>query len=92
MLAKKIIRPGNLVEIKYEEFIKQPVEFLRELYKGLNLPGIEESLPLMESYFGNNQPGTRIPYQILPETYQLVNHYAGDIVLKLGYQLVESPQ
>lgn len=91
MIAKESISPGNLVEIKYEEFLKQPVEILRGLYSSLNIPGIEEALPLMESYLENNHPDTRIPYKIAPETFRLVNEYAGDIVKKLGYQIVESP-
>jgi hypothetical protein len=46
----------------------------------------------MELYLENNHPDTRVPYQIAPETYRLVNEYAVDIVRKLGYQIVESPQ
>ena len=92
MNAKESIKPANLMEIRYEEFIKQPVEILRYIYTRFNIPGIEEALPRMESYLGNNHPDTRIPYQIAPETYRLVNEYAGDIVGKLGYQIVESPQ
>jgi hypothetical protein len=90
LIAKENIMPGNLMEIKYEEFIKQPAVILRDLYARLNIPGIKESLPLMESYLRNNHPETRKPYEILAETYQLVNRYAGDIVPKLGYKYVES--
>ena len=46
----------------------------------------------MESYLATNHPDTRATYQIAQETYQLVNEYAGDIVRKLGYPIVESPQ
>ena len=49
-------------------------------------------MPVMESYLANNNPDTRATYQIAQETYQLVNEYAGDIVRKLGYPIVESPQ
>ena len=80
------------MEIRYEEFIKQPVEILRDIYKRFDIPGIEEAIPFMESYLGNNHPESRMPYQILPETYRMVNEFAGDIVIKLGYQVVESPQ
>ena len=90
MIAKESIKPANLMEIRYEEFKKRPVEILRDIYTQFNIPGIEEALPRMESYLGNNHPDTRKPYQIAPETYRLVNEYAGDIVSKLGYQIVES--
>ncbi len=92
MSVKKSINPANLVEIKYEEFIKQPVAALRDMYERLNLSGIEQAQPRMEAYIENNHPDTRKPYQIAPETYRLVNEYAGDIVSNLGYQIVEYPQ
>jgi hypothetical protein len=90
--VKESIKPGHLMEIRYEEFIEQPVEILRDIYKRLDIPGIEEAMPFIEAYLRNNHPESRMPYQILPETYRLVNEYAGDIVLKLGYQVVESTQ
>jgi hypothetical protein len=46
----------------------------------------------MESYLGKNDPGTRKSYQIPRETYRLVNEYAADIVIKLGYKIVELPE
>jgi hypothetical protein len=92
MIARKSIKPANLVEIKYEEFIKEPVGVLRDLYARFNLSGIEEAQPRMEAYIKNNHPDTRKPYQIAPETYRLVNEYAADIVSSLGYQIVEDPQ
>ena len=90
--AKERIKPGNLMEIRYEEFKEKPLEILRDLYKQFNIPGFEEALPRMKSYLETNHPDIRLPYQIAPETYRLVNEYAGDMVSKLGYQLVESPQ
>jgi hypothetical protein len=91
MLAKESIKPGNLMEIKYEEFLNKPVEMLQDLYTRLNIPGVEEALPGMKAYLEDNNPGVRIRYQISAETYRFVNEYAGDIVRKLGYQIVESP-
>jgi len=92
MNVKERINPGNLMEIRYEDFKKHPVEKLREIYTLFNIPGIEEALPRMESYLKNNHPDGRKPYQIAPEIYQLVNQYAEDIVKSLGYQIIEPPQ
>ena len=92
MDAKKIIRPDNLLEIRYEEFKERPVEFLCDIYSRFNIPGIEQVLPRMESYIANNHPDTRAAYQIAQETCQLVNEYAWDIVRKLGYPIVEDPK
>jgi hypothetical protein len=51
------------------------------------MPGIKEALPRMESYLGRNKPDGRQPYNIEPETYRLVNGYAGDIITRLEYQI-----
>jgi hypothetical protein len=91
MNTKESIKPGNLKEIRYEEFKERPIEILRDTYTELNIAGIEEALPLMESYFGMNDPETRKSYQIPEETYRYVNEYSTDIVIKLGYKIVELP-
>jgi hypothetical protein len=88
--AKEIINPANLIEIKYEEFRDKPIEFLREIYNRFNIPGFEEALPNMEAYLAKNATPSRTSYQIDPQTFRLVNEYAGDIVQKYGYPIVES--
>ena len=92
MDAKQYINPDNLLEIRYEEFKEQPAEFLCNIYRQFNISGIEEVMPAMESYLANNHPDTRTTYQIAQDTYRLVNEYSADIVRKLGYPIVESPQ
>jgi len=47
---KKLIPEGNLIEISYEDFEKDNLKGLREIYKGINLPGFEEALPHFNSY------------------------------------------
>jgi len=92
MHVRDIIKPGNLMEIRYEEFKKQPVTVIHEIYNKFGIPGLKEALPGMESYLKKNQFDSRQPYPIEPETYHLVNSYAGDIVNKLGYQLIETSE
>jgi hypothetical protein len=85
--VRETIKPGNLIEIRYEDFKKMPVEIIREIYMKFNMPGINEAVPRMESYLSKNKPDGRQPYLIEPETYQLVNEYAGDILTRLDYQI-----
>jgi hypothetical protein len=88
--VRETIKPGNLFEIKYEDFKNRPVEIIRDIYGQFKLPGLAEALPRMESYLSRNKPDVRQPYPIEPETYRLVNGYAGDIIRELEYQ-VTSP-
>jgi hypothetical protein len=87
MNVRETIKPGNLIEIRYEDFKKQPVEMIQDIYRQFNMPGIKEALPLMEKYLSRNKPDGRQPYTIEPETYHLVNGYAGDILTRLEYQI-----
>jgi hypothetical protein len=82
------IKPGNLIEIKYEDFKKNPMDSIRDIYRQFNMPGINEALPRMESYLSRNKPDDRKPYPIEPETFHLVNKYAGDILTRLEYQVM----
>ncbi len=84
--SRKILR-----EIRYEEFKERPVEFLRDIYTQFELAGFDESITMMESYLSKNNPESRAKYPVPPETYRMVNEFAGDIVNRLGYDLVESP-
>jgi len=44
---RHLIKDENYVEIRYEDFVKNPLKMLREIYDALNLPKFEES----EKYF-----------------------------------------
>ncbi len=88
--VRETIKPGHLVEIRYEDFKKQPFETIRDIYMKFDMPGIKDALPAMESYLSRNKPEGRQPYPIEPETYSLVNRYAGDIITRLEYQITRS--
>lgn len=40
---KNLIPEGNIVEIKYEDFVKEPVKTLEQVYKKLKLKGFKEA-------------------------------------------------
>jgi len=87
MHVRETIKPGNLIEIRYEDFKKQPIAIIQDIYTRFNMPGLQEALPRMESYLNRNKPNGRQPYPIEPETYRLVNVYAKDIITRLDYQI-----
>ena len=87
MNVRDTIKPANLIEIRYEDFKKQPFELIRDIYRQFNMPGLQEALPAMESYLSRNKPEGRQPYAVEPETYRLVNSYAADIITRLEYQI-----
>ena len=52
---KDLIPEGNFVEIKYEDFIQDPVRGLNEIYQAISLEGFEESLSNFNSYLDSNK-------------------------------------
>ncbi len=61
---KKLIPKENLVEIRYEDFVKEPVETLESVYKKLGLNGFEEAKPAFEKYVRKHK-------NYKPDTYNL---------------------
>jgi len=47
---RKLIPKGNLVEISYEDFIKNPVKTLETIYTKLGIEGFEKAKPMFEKY------------------------------------------
>ena len=47
---KALIPAGNLVEVKYEDLEKTPMDQLRIIYKTLDLPGLAEAEPAFQAY------------------------------------------
>jgi len=84
-LEKNKIDPQNLVEIKFEDFSKNPLEGLREIYTQFKLTGYDEALPYFKSYLEEVSGFTQTRYEITPETIDGINRFAGDIVKKYGY-------
>jgi hypothetical protein len=47
---KKQIQKDRLVEIKYEDLVKNPIKQIKEIYSKLNIKGLETALPEMNKY------------------------------------------
>ena len=79
------IPAADIVEIRMEDFLKDPVGKVDELYLKLGLENSEEARRSRERFFAA-QSGRQVNhYQIPEETVQLVNTHAGDIISRLGY-------
>lgn len=47
---KKLISEGNLIEIRYEDFVKAPIDTLKSVYETLSIDGFEEAMPRFQEY------------------------------------------
>jgi len=68
---KDLIPKQNLVEIKYEDLIKQPVNQMDHIYKSLNLGDFEKNKKIFEKYVESQKKVKKAVYKI---DEQLKNH------------------
>jgi hypothetical protein len=74
-----------ILEIKMEDFLKNKIEGLRNIYTALGIEGFEKTLPRFENYLAKNPCARHESYEIHEETIQYVNQFASEIVVQLGY-------
>ncbi len=82
---KDKILPQNLIEIKFEDFKKNPSEGLKKIFDQFGIPGFEEARLHFEKYMEEVSGFQQTKYEVIPETIKWVNEYAGDIVDRLNY-------
>ena len=50
---RKKLDPGRLIEIKYEDLIKEPMKHLAHIYHSFNFPGFRELEPVFQEYLSS---------------------------------------
>jgi omega-hydroxy-beta-dihydromenaquinone-9 sulfotransferase len=83
--AKAAIPAGNLVELRYEEFVKDLVGNMRKVYEGLGLDGFEAVRPKLEEYVARNKGYETNKYTITDEQRAKIVAEWGDIMREQGY-------
>jgi hypothetical protein len=74
---RRLIPPGNLVEVRFEDLEAAPLEELRRVYEGLGLPGFAAAEPAFRSYLDSVSGYRKNAYELDRETIEKVNaHWA----------------
>jgi hypothetical protein len=47
---EKQIPKNKIIDIKYEDLVKNPIKEVKKIYKKLNLPNLNDALPEMQKY------------------------------------------
>ncbi len=72
---KKYIPKGNLIEVRFEDFEKNPLELTRNAYAELSLPGWEEARPAIEAYINKKKGYRKNKYKYDDRTVELVESH-----------------
>jgi len=78
-IDKKLIPEGNLVEIKYEDLIEDPVQQINKIYETLKLPGYESAVDSIKQRLEIEKGYTKSEYnfqdEILDEIHEKWNYF-----------------
>jgi len=66
---KKQIPNGNLIEISYEEFLKQPLKNLKQIYHSLGLDGFFKAQSLFKQYINSQKNFKKKDYILSQEEF-----------------------
>ena len=77
---KRYIPEGNLFEVKFEEFERNPLEITERIYRELHILGWEEVRPAIETYIGRKKDYRKNSYDYDSRTVSLVNEAWGEIL------------
>jgi hypothetical protein len=79
------IPASDLIELKMDDFVGDIPRHLNEIYTKFALGDFAKVLSRFNQYLGQNPAPERKPHPPTPETIDLVDQYASDIIQKLGY-------
>lgn len=77
----------NLIEIKYENMISDPLPVIADIYKQFHLEGFEKQRPLIQEYLERSTGIARNHYQVSDRTIELVNEMLGEYLQRWGYEV-----
>ncbi len=81
-----LIPKENFIEIRYEEFIANPVDEMEKIYDSLSLPRFNEAKPYIENYIEKNKGYTPSKYNIPPEEKKRIFTRWQNIFEKMKYE------
>lgn len=79
------IPPENLVEIRFEEFEKDPLAAVEGIYRRLRLPGFERAKDRFEKYLASQAGYEKNRYTVSSETVDRISRRWRFAIERLGY-------
>lgn len=87
--TKHLIPPENYVEIKYEDFVENPIPFMKELYQKFHLEGYADVEPEFIAHFESQKEYVPNTWEISDEVIREVNEHWDAYREKYGYPRLE---
>jgi hypothetical protein len=87
---REILGPENLVELRMEDLLEDPVKNIRNIYDTFHLDDCEAAIARMQTYIEDTNYSRNGTYRLEPESIRLVNKYLSDVLEVLGYDKTEA--
>jgi len=84
---RESVNEGSLVEIKFEDLERNPINVLGKIYEKLQLPCFDQAMPYYQSYLKTLQGYKKNTYTMSKADYQLVSDSWNDTLGRWGYSL-----
>ncbi len=86
---RKLIPPENFYEIKYEDFIVNPMPYIKDIYKKFDLDDFKEVKPILQTYINAKKNYKANNHKLTPRIIRLVNTNWDDYRRDHGYVKLE---
>jgi hypothetical protein len=87
---KELITPGNLIEVSFDELEENPESILENIYKKLNLKGVENAKPMFRKYYKRMESYKKNKHTITKNLLQKVLHECDFSMKKLNYTIPQN--
>jgi hypothetical protein len=86
---RHLIPPNHLVEVKYEDFLVDPMGHMERIYATLQLEGWEAAEPLLRAYAESQRDYKPNRHILSADFVEKVNAHWGHIVDRFGYERMD---
>ncbi len=84
---ESLIPKENIVNLKYEDFVKDPMSHMERIYTGLGLDGYEEAKTALVKYVNSQKDYKTNKHVMGKNLVRKVREKCPDIFMKLGYRM-----
>lgn len=85
---KNLVPPGQLAELRYEDFIKDPVSSLRKLYSSLQLGDFNYCEKKVTGFVNSQKEYVTLDHKLPENEIKYVSEKLGPIIRQLGYPVL----
>jgi hypothetical protein len=86
---RHLIPDNHLIEIRYEDFIQDPMDHMERIYSTLQLGGYKQARPFFQEYVDSQRSYRPNRHILSADFIEKVNAYWGHIVDRFGYPKID---